>query len=275
MPNKLPCLVVAGPSGVGKGTIIKHLKHNHPGVFGFSVSHATRKPRPGEIDGLHYNFVTVEEFEKLIAENAFLEYAKVHGNYYGTSYAAIQSVVDEGRLCILDIDVQGSRSARKKGIVGTYIFVSPPSLEELERRLRGRGSESEEAIVKRMATTAFEMAATDEIVNGKPLFDTIICNDVLDETVQVFEDLLKDNIRIVKEALAAKEAAEAAAADSGGASKAEDAEAAKSKTVSEQVSVGWMVSPKRALAIAGALLVFGLAARYLSNREKETTTEKK
>ena len=178
--DQLPCLVIAGPSGVGKGTLIKRLNATHPGVFAFSVSHATRAPRPGEVDGVSYNFVTVEKFESLIAENAFLEYAKVHGNYYGTSFKAIENVTKQGKLCVLDIDVQGARSARKAHVVGKFVFMTPPSLEVLESRLRGRGTETEESIQRRMATTKYEMAAVDEEVNGARLFDHVICNDVLD-----------------------------------------------------------------------------------------------
>jgi len=254
--HQLPCLVIAGPSGVGKGTIIKRLRDNHPGVFGFSVSHATRKPRSGEVDGLHYNFVSVEEFERLIEENYFLEHAKVHGNYYGTSFAAIQNVVDEGRLCILDIDVQGSRSARRAGLKGAYIFVSPPSLEELERRLRGRGSETEESLKKRMETTTFEMAATDEEYMGARLFDSVICNDDLEETVKVFETLLAEPIATVTKKREARHAALEQAQPAG-------------KTVTEELSVGWMVRTRvrtRLIAFATCLAFAVVARRTSANR---------
>jgi guanylate kinase len=229
-------LVIAGPSGVGKGTVIKQLQERHPGVFGFSVSHATRQPREGEVHGVHYNFVTVEDFERMIGQNNnafFLEHAKVHGNYYGSSLAAIQAVAAKGQVCVLDIDCQGARSARKAGVQGTYVFLSPPSIEELERRLRDRGTETEEAIQRRMQTTRLEMAAAEEAyehehehdhdhdgVGGggggdnddddissssssrrrrrRRLFDEIICNDVLEHAVAKVERLMMPHIEAVR-----------------------------------------------------------------------------
>jgi guanylate kinase len=294
----LPCLVLAGPSGVGKGTLIKLLQDRHPGVFGFSVSHATRQPRAGEVDGVHYNFVTVAQFEELIAQGGFfLEYAKVHGNYYGSSFGSIEKVASKGQLCVLDIDCQGARSARKAGIKGTYVFISPPSLEELERRLRTRGTETEESIQRRMQTTQFEMAASDETYKHKPLFDEIICNDVLEDTVVEIEQLVQpyiNAVRALKEgkganaAAAAGEAAQAASTTGGGgggggakASAAptvaageaagEATPAAAPSVVTEELSVGWMVRTagslrhpgvqRRLLAGATLLLFYALASK--------------
>lgn len=107
--KKFPiCLVVAGPSGVGKGTLIDKLLKEHPNLFGFSVSHTTRAPRPGEVDGKSYHFTTVPEMEAGIAKGLFLEHASVHGNFYGTSFEAVNRVSQAGKICILDIDVQAS-----------------------------------------------------------------------------------------------------------------------------------------------------------------------
>jgi guanylate kinase len=149
-------LIIAGPSGVGKGTLIEKLQRTFPGLFGFSVSHTTRAPRPGEIDGKSYHFTSAEAMEAAIARGEFLEHAKVHGNLYGTSFAAVMSVASEDKICILDIDTQGVQSVKaapKSSMPGTphFVFVAPPSLEALEQRLRGRGTESAEKMTLRLA----------------------------------------------------------------------------------------------------------------------------
>ncbi len=131
---------VCGPSGVGKSTLIARLRAEFPDDFGFSVSHTTRKPRPGEEDGVHYNFADKPAMEAEIAAGKFVESANVHGNLYGTSFAAVERVSAAGKICILDIDVQGVASCRRVQFeVGRYIFVAPPELSVLESRLRGRG----------------------------------------------------------------------------------------------------------------------------------------
>ena len=160
--SKPKALVICGPSGVGKGTLIDMLKQEFPDFFGFSVSHTTRQPRPGEKDGVHYNFVTVEKMSADILLHKFLEHANVHGNFYGTSIAAVENVKDTGKICILDIDVQGCRQCRKVQLPGTYVFISPPSFPELEKRLRGRGTETEDKIKKRLANAKGEMDARNE-----------------------------------------------------------------------------------------------------------------
>eukprot|EP00291_Cryptomonas_curvata_P017685 CAMPEP_0172170112 /NCGR_PEP_ID=MMETSP1050-20130122/11083_1 /TAXON_ID=233186 /ORGANISM="Cryptomonas curvata, Strain CCAP979/52" /LENGTH=190 /DNA_ID=CAMNT_0012841251 /DNA_START=35 /DNA_END=604 /DNA_ORIENTATION=- len=155
-------LVIAGPSGVGKGTLIERLKKEFPNAFGFSVSHTTRGPRPGEENGIHYHFSEKAAMEAAIARGEFIEHADVHGNLYGTSKTAVASVAKAGKICILDIDVQGCRLVRKAGLPARFVFISPPSFEELERRLRGRGTETEDKIVKRLAGAKAELAARDE-----------------------------------------------------------------------------------------------------------------
>jgi guanylate kinase len=131
---------VCGPSGVGKSTLIARLRAEYPDDFGFSVSHTTRAPRPGEEDGVAYFFTSKPDMEAGIAAGRFLEHANVHGNLYGTSYAAIERVSAAGRVCILDIDVQGVASCRRAGFpIGKYVFVAPPDTAVLETRLRGRG----------------------------------------------------------------------------------------------------------------------------------------
>ena len=125
--------------------------------FQFSISHTTRKPREGEQDGVHYNFTTVDAIKKGIEAGKFVEYAEVHGNYYGTSVAAVQTVQDQGKICLLDIDIQGAQNVKKSDLDALYIFISPPSMEELEKRLRGRGTEKEEDIIKRLGNAQKEM----------------------------------------------------------------------------------------------------------------------
>lgn len=178
-------VVVCGPSGVGKGTLIGMLMKKFPNMFGFSVSNTTRKPREGEVDGVHYNFSTVEVMKNDIEAGKFIEYAEVHGNYYGTSFKAVESVQSEGKICILDIDVQGARNVKKSSLNPIYIFIAPPSMQLLESRLRGRGSEKEEDITKRLENAADELAYGE----GEGNFDRLFVNDDLDVT---FLEMVKD-----------------------------------------------------------------------------------
>ncbi|GJP72577.1 hypothetical protein CLOP_g3292 [Closterium sp. NIES-67] len=185
-PPAMP-VVICGPSGVGKGTLITRLMEEFPGRCGFSVSHTTRKPRPGEEDGVHYNFTAREEMEKEIAEGKFLEKADVHGNLYGTSVAAVKKVTDSGKMCILDIDVQGARQVKASpALDAVFIFVAPPSFEELERRLRGRGTETEEQVEKRLGNARKEMDAGKDAT----LFNHTIINDNLDAAYSKLKALL-------------------------------------------------------------------------------------
>jgi len=174
-----PAMVVCGPSGVGKGTIINALMKKRPNDFGFSVSHTTRKPRPGEEDGVHYHFTSIVDIEAAIARGEFIEHAHVHGNYYGTSKDAVNKVSQQGKICILDIDVQGATNVKKSGLPCKFVFVNPPSMAELEARLRGRGTETEEKIQLRLGNARSEMAKTDE----KGFFDTVITNNELEKAV--------------------------------------------------------------------------------------------
>lgn len=183
-------VVIAGPSGVGKGTLIEKLRSEYPKLFGFSVSHTSRAPRPGEKDGFHYHFTSADEILKQVSEGKFIEHAEVHGRHYGTSIAAVDSVKADGKICILDIDVQGCRSARKKGLDASYVFISPPSLEALERRLRGRGTENEGAILKRLGGAKIEIEAKDE----EGLFNAVIVNDDLSKAYEELKNLLNDDI---------------------------------------------------------------------------------
>merc|ERR1712238_237066 len=177
--SSYPCPVVfTGPSGVGKGTLIEMLMKQFPSnQFGFSVSHTTRSPREGETDGVHYNFTSVNKMKNEIDEGQFIEYAEVRGNYYGTSVEAVESVKKQGKICILDIDVQGVSNVKTSSLESKYIFIAPPSMDVLEKRLRGRGTEKEEDITKRLSNAAKEMEYGEE--NGN--FDGVFVNDNLVE----------------------------------------------------------------------------------------------
>lgn len=150
-------LVICGPSGSGKSTLLKKLFKEFPETFGFSVSHTTRKPRPGEENGIHYHFVSVEEMQSAIERNEFLETATFSGNMYGTSKRAVQSVQSMGKVCVLDIEIEGVKQIRNSDLNPLLVFIKPPSIEELERRLRGRNTETEESLQKRLNTAKCEI----------------------------------------------------------------------------------------------------------------------
>jgi len=180
-------IVFCGPSGVGKGTLIEMLMKHFPNEqFGFSVSHTTRKPRDGEKDGVHYNFSTVDNMREEISDGKFVEHAEVHGNFYGTSCSGVESVQSSGKVCILDIDVQGVRNVKESTLDPYYVFIAPPSMDALEKRLRGRGSESEDDVNKRLANATNEL----EYGKGDGNFDHVLTNDnvsvAFDELVGLF-----------------------------------------------------------------------------------------
>ncbi|KAJ0042228.1 hypothetical protein Pint_17922 [Pistacia integerrima] len=179
-------VVISGPSGVGKGTLISLLMKEFPSMFGFSVSHTTRKPRDMEKDGVHYHFTERSVMEKEIKDGKFLEFASVHGNLYGTSIEAVEVVADDGKRCILDIDVQGARSVRASSLEAIFIFICPPSMEQLEERLRARGTETEEQILKRLCNAKAEI----EQGTSSGIFDHILYNDKLDECYKTLKKLL-------------------------------------------------------------------------------------
>lgn len=164
--------VLSGPSGAGKGTLVKRVLQRIPDVW-VSVSATTRQPRPGEVDGKDYFFLDQPRFDELVSQDGFLEWAHVHGNSYGTLRSRVQERMDEGAQVILEIDVQGAFQVKKAMPEAHLIFIEPPSLEELERRLRGRGTETEEVICKRMKTAEVELAQKME-------YDVQVINDELE-----------------------------------------------------------------------------------------------
>lgn len=174
--NKKGLLVIfSGPSGSGKGTIMKSLLASREDTV-LSVSMTTRAPRPGEIDGYHYHFVTREEFQKTIDEDGFLEYAEYNGNFYGTPEAPIRRLLNEGKNVMLEIEVQGAEKVMDHRSDVVSIFITTPSYEELERRLRGRGTETEEVIQGRMKTSQRELSRAFR-------YQYIVLNDEVEKAV--------------------------------------------------------------------------------------------
>ena len=172
-------LVLSGPSGAGKSTII-NAASDEIGEYYFSISTTTRSPRVGEEDGRDYFFVTKESFEEDIKAGNFLEYAEVHGNYYGTSLKPVREALEEGKLVIFDIDVQGHRLVRAKmNDITTSAFITPPTLKALETRLRARSTDDESVIVKRIENAKGEIKAVGE-------YDFIIINDTVEEAARQF-----------------------------------------------------------------------------------------
>lgn len=171
-------IILSAPSGTGKTTILKQVMAR-VGNLAFSVSHTTRKPRKGEVDGKDYCFVSRAGFEKMIAAGAFLEWAEVHDNYYGTALEPLRSQLELGNDIVLDIDVQGAAIIRaEKRLPAVHVFITPPDLHELERRLRGRGTEDEATVVKRLRNAAEEMKACTA-------YDYVIVNDLVEHAAEV------------------------------------------------------------------------------------------
>ncbi len=177
-------VVVCAPSGAGKRTILQRVmdKDRH---LALTVSVTTRPPRNGETDGVDYEFVDRDTFEQLIAEDALVEWANVHGNLYGTRRTELARVAEGGTDALLELDVQGMRNVRNAGIDAVTIFIAPPSMNELERRIRARAADSESQIALRMNNARDEMAARGE-------FDYVIVNDDLDEAVASVEAVLQE-----------------------------------------------------------------------------------
>ena len=162
--------VLAGPTAVGKGTVAADVRRRYPQVH-LSVSATTRPPRPGEVDGVHYHFVDDARFDELVATGAMLEWAVVHGRHrYGTPAGPVQAALDAGAPVLLEIDLQGARQVREALPDARFVFLAPPSWQELERRLVGRGTESPAERERRLATARVELAAEEE-------FDVTVVND--------------------------------------------------------------------------------------------------
>jgi len=183
-------IVLSGPSGCGKSTLIKKLMKDYPDHFGFSVSHTTRLPRRGEVHGKDYHFTTKDTISKEIENGEFIEHACFNDNIYGTSIRAVQDVFKQGRTCILDIDRQGVLSIKQTDLDCLLIFIMPPSIQELENRLRGRATETEDSVQRRLNSSKEEIA----YANTPGSYDYILVNDDLDRTYDEFKSIIDKEV---------------------------------------------------------------------------------
>lgn len=201
--NRGLLIVISGPSGAGKGTICKALLEKHDDLF-ISVSATTRNPREGEIDGVNYHFLTREDFVRRVESNGFLEYAEVHGNMYGTPKFKVEEMLAQNKNVILEIDIQGALKVKENFEEGVFIFILPPSMEELKQRIIKRGSETEESLMTRFKNAYQE-------INYVSKYNYAVVNDELDVAVSKVEgiiaaekcrvDRIKDTILDSKEGL--------------------------------------------------------------------------
>lgn len=175
-------IVFTGPSGVGKGTLLRLLLARHPELY-LSTSATTRAPRPGEVHGQHYYFLSREEFQQLIAADELLEWAEFAGNFYGTPRQAVEDRIQQGDWVVLEIELEGARQVRESFPQALQIFVLPPSLSELESRIRQRGQDNDDAIARRLQRAEVEIAAAHE-------FDIQITNDSLETALKSLEAAL-------------------------------------------------------------------------------------
>ncbi|CAB3240521.1 unnamed protein product [Arctia plantaginis] len=190
-------LVLCGPSGSGKSTLLKRLLKEFPDKFGFSVSHTTRAPRPGEKGGVHYHFRNIDDMTKAVKRGEFIETATFSGNLYGTSKQAVDDVRRTGKICVLDIDIEGVKQVTTTDLNPLLVFVMPPSIEELERRLRARNTEQEDAVQKRLDTAKKEITFGQEPGN----FHIIILNDNLNKAYSELREFISKNVEDKEQAL--------------------------------------------------------------------------
>ncbi|MBS4912701.1 MAG: guanylate kinase [Veillonella sp.] len=176
-------IVLSGPSGAGKGTICSALRKEMPNLV-YSVSMTTRAPRVGEEEGVSYFFRDKEEFQRLIEEDAFLEYAKVYDNYYGTPKQHVMNLLSEGKSVILEIDIQGAMQVKERFSEAVFIYIVPPSLDILSTRLRDRGTDATDVINKRLSKASSELALAHR-------YDYIVVNDVLPDAVEKVASILR------------------------------------------------------------------------------------
>ncbi|KAG9234820.1 P-loop containing nucleoside triphosphate hydrolase protein [Amylocarpus encephaloides] len=186
LPTDTRPIIISGPSGVGKGTLYKLLLSRNPSVFCTSISHTTRDPRPGETRDVDYYYTGMAEFESLIEEKGFVEHAKFGDNRYGTSRKMIEEMQGKGKVVVLDIEMEGVKQIHQSPISARYIFVAPPSMPILEARLRGRGTEKEESIQKRLAQARNEI----EYSKTEGVHDIVIVNDDLEKAYSEMETFI-------------------------------------------------------------------------------------
>ncbi len=187
MRDKGLLIVISGPSGVGKGTVIKRFIDDPELKLAFSVSMTTREKRAGEVEGVNYYYVTREEFEKTIAEGGLLEWTEFVGNYYGTPLAAVEKLRSEGKNVLLEIEVDGCQQVKKKVPDALTIFIVPPSLKELENRIRGRKTEAEEIVQQRLAKAEKELEKTNQ-------YRYVVCNDDVDLAADIIRVIIRHHM---------------------------------------------------------------------------------
>ena len=198
--NQYKPIIVLGPSGVGKSTLINALVKKYPSAFGFSVSYTTRSPRPGEVDGVNYNFVTKDKFKQMILQDDFIEWAEVHTNMYGTAKSQIRQIQAQQKIPLLDIDVQGTENFLKAFPETNTLFIFPPSKESIEKRLRGRGTETEATLKTRVDNATTEMAKGLDPHDPKHLIGHRMINDDIYRSqttfVRLIEALYKKELKL-------------------------------------------------------------------------------
>ena len=183
MKNLKKLIIITGPSGVGKGTVVKELLDRNKDIW-LSISATTRNPRIGEKDGENYYFISDEKFKDMIDKKEFLEWAQFAGNYYGTPLSTVNEKIEKGFIVLLEIEVEGAKQIKEKFPEALSIFLLPPSKEELEKRIRNRGTEKEEAIDRRLSRANYEIASSDQ-------FDFVLTNHDVDETVKEVFKIIK------------------------------------------------------------------------------------
>ena len=183
MKNLKKLIIITGPSGVGKGTVVKELLDRNKDIW-LSISATTRNPRVGEKDGLNYYFISEERFKDMIDKKEFLEWAQFAGNYYGTPLSSVNEKIEKGFIVLLEIEVEGAKQIKEKFPESLSIFLLPPSKEELEKRIRNRGTEKEEAIDRRLSRANYEIASSNQ-------FDFVLTNHDVDETVKEVFKIIK------------------------------------------------------------------------------------
>ena len=183
MKNLKKLIIITGPSGVGKGTVVKELLDRNKDIW-LSISATTRNPRMGEKDGENYYFISDERFKDMIDKKEFLEWAQFAGNYYGTPLSTVNEKIEKGFIVLLEIEVEGAKQIKEKFPESLSIFLLPPSKEELEKRIRNRGTEKEEAIDRRLSRANYEIASSNQ-------FDFVLTNHDVDETVKEVFKIIK------------------------------------------------------------------------------------
>ncbi|XP_046838811.1 guanylate kinase isoform X1 [Vespa crabro] len=185
-------LVIAGPSGSGKSTLLERLFKEFPNKFGFSISHTTRTPRSGEENGKHYYFTNKEEMQRQIDNGEFLETASYSGNLYGTSKLAVENVQEAGKICILDIEIEGVKQIKNSTLNPLYVFIKPPSIDVLEQRLKNRKTETDESLLRRLTTAKTELEYGEQPGN----FDIVIENDNLNKAYEKLREFISSKLNV-------------------------------------------------------------------------------